>query len=407
MNVAYFSDVVQLGGAELSLVDYFRALPALPLHARLIVPHEGPLTTAIHAVGGECRVVPMPELAAYEHNPNVFKATRDPRTRAAYFAAAARSLWRLAAALRRDRVDILHTNALRAHLYGAAAAHLAGCRVVWHIRDIIVKPWQLHLFHSVGHWVDRIICVSEPARLAMAASPALARKAVTIHNAIHLPTYRPATDEVARARAELGLDGCYPVIALIGQVTWNKGHLDLIAALPAILARYPYARLLIVGESLSGEEAYKTELRELARSLHVESRVSLTGFRRDIGAILGASDVAATPSWQEPYPRTVMEAFIAGTPVVATRVGGIPELVHDGETGLLVEPRQPEQLAHAVMLALEPQMRERLRRAAARVAIERCSVEAELARIAAIYEQVLRAPRGTLALPMAGHPPAA
>lgn len=396
MNLAYFSDVVELGGAELSLVDYFRALPALPISARLITPHEGPLSDAARAVGAECRVVHMPELTAYEHNPNIFKATHDPRARAAYFSEAARSLWRLAALLRRERIDVLHTNALRAHLYGAVAGHLAGCRVVWHVRDIIVKPWQLHLFHGLGHMVDRIVCVSAPARDAMAVSPSLARKAITIHNAIHLPTYRPTDGEVQRVRAELKLEGCFPIISLVGQLTWNKGHLDLIAAMPSILAHAPQARLLIVGESLSGEEGYRATLRDLVHNLNLEQQVIFTGFRRDVGAILGASDVAVTPSWQEPYPRTVMEAYIAGTPVVATNVGGIPELVRDGETGLLVDPHQPDHLGNAILRALEPEVRERLRRKATRVAHEECSVEAELTRIVGLYEEILRLPRGTL-----------
>jgi glycosyltransferase involved in cell wall biosynthesis len=396
VKVAFFSDVVELGGAELSLVDYFRSLPAFPVSPLLIVPREGPLSAAARAVGAECQVVTMPELVMYERNPNVFKATHDSRARATYFASASRSLWRLAALLHSWHVDILHTNGLRAHLYGVAAARLARCHVVWHVRDIIVKPWQLQLFRAAGRWTDRIICVSEPARLAIAASGALSSKALTVHNAIHLPTYEPDPGETRRVRAELGLQDRYPILSIMGQVTWNKGHIDVIGAMPAIRARYPRAHLLIVGDSLTGEEDYKAHLRDLVHRLQLEDCVTVTGFRHDVAALLGLSDVAVSASWQEPYPRNVMEAFVARVPVVATRVGGTPELVKDGETGLLIAAHRPDQLAAAVLRATEPQLRARLVSQARRVAEEQCGVEAELSRIAAIYEDVLRLPRGSL-----------
>jgi glycosyltransferase involved in cell wall biosynthesis len=407
MRVAYFADVVELGGAELSLVDYFRASASQPFEALLITPREGPLTEAVRAVGADCRVVRMPELAHYETNPNVFKATHDPLARAAYFASASRSLWRLAAALRRWRVDVFHTNGLRAHLYGAAAGRLAGCHVVWHVRDIIVKPWQLRLFRESGRLVDALICVSEPTRLALAGGPPLGGKAVTIHNAIHLDTYRTTPREVAAVRAEFDLAGHFPVVTQIGQVTPNKGQADLLEAARHVLVHQPSARFLIVGQPLMGEQAYAAGLREQAAQLGIGHAVVFAGFRRDVAAILGASDVAVTPSWQEPYPRTIMEAMAVGVPVVATRVGGIPELVRHQETGLLVGPHQPEEMADAILRAVEAPLRERLAQAGIRVAREQCGVEAEMARIAAVYERILRVPSGSLGgLPRVAEPAA-
>jgi glycosyltransferase involved in cell wall biosynthesis len=397
MRVAYFADVVELGGAELSLLDYFRTLPALPFEALLITPREGPLTEAARAIGADCRIVPMPELVAYERNPNVFKATPGAQARAAYFASASRSLWRLAAALRRWEIDILHTNGLRSHLYGAAATTLVGCHTVWHVRDIIVKPWQLRLFRGAGRWVDRIICVSEPARRSLVGDrDRLARKSITIHNAIDLDQYHPDPWAVEHVCDELGLAGSFPVVSLVGQVTPNKGQSDLLAAAPAVLARLPHARFLIVGQPLMGEDHYEQQLYKQAALLGIADRVIFTGFRSDVAAILGASDVAVAPSWQEPYPRTAMEAFAAGVPVVATRVGGIPELIREGETGLLVEPHRPDQLADAIVHAIDPATHDQLTRAAGRFAVERCGVGTEMARIAAIYEAVLRMPSGSL-----------
>lgn len=408
MRVAYFADITELGGAELSLVDYFRVLPSLPFEALLITPREGPLTDAARAVGADCRTVPMPELVEYERNPNVFKATSDFQARAAYFASASRSLWRLAASLRGWKIDILHTNGLRSHLYGAAAAALTERHTVWHIRDIIVKPWQLHLFRGAARWVDRAICVSEPARQSLIGGhDALGRKAVTIHNAIDLEHARPNPYEVDRIRDKLGLAGSFPVVTLVGQVTPNKGQADLLSAAPAVLAALPQARFLIVGQPLMGEQLYMQGLYEQAAELGIADRVKFTGFRPDVAAILGASDVAVAPSWQEPYPRTIMEAFAAGVPVVATRVGGIPDLIRADETGLLVEPHRPDQLAEAIVRAASPVTRDHLARTAACFAIERCGVGTEMARIAAIYEAVLRMPPGSLGGAPADEMPAA
>lgn len=392
MRVAYFADIVELGGAEMSLVNYFQALRELdqpPYDALLIAPREGPLTEAARQAGGAVRIVPMPELVAYERNPNVFKATRDPRAHCAYFASAVRSLARLAAALRRWHVDLLHTNGLRAHYYGTVAAHLAGRRVVCHVRDILVKRWQLRLLDLVGKWADRVICVATPVQAALDQCASLRDKTVVVHPGRHLDRYCPDLHAVARARVELGLDHGFPIISLLGQVTPNKGQADLLDALPAVLDVHPRAHCLIVGKPLLGEVGYERALHDQAHRLGIASHVTFTGFRSDVASILGLSDVAVTASWQEPYPATIIEAYAAGAAVVATRVGGIPELVRDGETGLLVEPHQPSQLAQAILRACGAQVREPLIRAALRFASEQCTVDAELAAIGRVYAEVL------------------
>lgn len=394
MRVAYFADIVELGGAETSLVNYFqslRALDRLPYEALLIAPREGPLTEAARQAGGDVRIVPMPELVAYERNPNVFKATRDPRAHCAYFISAAHSLVRLAAALRSWHIDLLHTNGLRAHYYGTIAGHLAGRRVVCHLRDILVKRWQLRLLDVVGHWADRVICVAGPVQTALDGCASLHGKTVVVHPGRHLDQYRPAPHAVAHARAELGLDGCFPTVSLLGQVTPHKGQADLLDAFPAVLDVYPRAHCLIVGKPLLGEDSYEHALREQAQRLGIAAHVTFTGFRSDVASILGLSDVAVTASWQEPYPGTIIEAYAAGAAVVATRVGGIPELVCDGETGLLVEPHRPDQLAQAILRACSAPARERFVRAALNFADEQCSVTAELAAIGRVYAEVLGA----------------
>ncbi|MFI5271434.1 MAG: glycosyltransferase family 4 protein [Ktedonobacterales bacterium] len=392
MRVAYFADIVELGGAEMSLVNYFQALHARaqrPYEALLIAPREGPLTEAARTAGGDVRIVPMRELVAYERNPNVFKATHDPLARAAYFGSAAASLLRLASALRRWRIDLLHTNGLRAHFYGAAAAQLAGRACVCHVRDILIKRWQLRLFDLAGHGADRVICVSEPARAALDGCASVRGKTAIVHPGRHLDAYRPAPEAVARARAELGLDRCFPVVTLVGQVTPNKGQTDLLNAAPTVLEAFPQARFLIVGKPLLGEASYLASLREQARQLGIADRVSFTGFRSDVASILGLSHVAVTASWQEPYPATIIEAYAAAVPVVATRVGGIPELVRDGETGLLVEPHRPDLLARAICAACTAPLRERLIHASLRFVAESCTVDAELAAIERVYASVL------------------
>src|SRR5207237_3211119 len=148
-------------------------------------------------------------------------------------------------------------------------------------------------------------------------------------------------------RKELGLDRATPLVGVIGRLEAQKGHVYLLDAWPSVLAEFPDARLLLVGEgSLRGA------LERHARDLGIASSVLFAGFRSDVPRVLDALDVLALPSLYEGMPLTAIEASAMAKPVMATAVDGTPEVIREGRTGRLVTPREPAALYRALRAVL-------------------------------------------------------
>ncbi|MEW6324886.1 MAG: glycosyltransferase family 4 protein [Nitrospirota bacterium] len=164
-----------------------------------------------------------------------------------------------------------------------------------------------------------------------------------------------------KARRMIGLPSQGPVIGVVGRLVPIKGHRYLIDALPAILHEFPKARLLFVGE---GDE--RARLARQAAQLGVADHLHLVGAQPELRRYFAACDLIVQPSLNEGMGRTVVEALVMGKPVVASRVGGLPELIHQGRNGLLVPPASPAALAEAVCSLLRDQVRLRRMGEAAR-----------------------------------------
>jgi glycosyltransferase involved in cell wall biosynthesis len=176
-----------------------------------------------------------------------------------------------------------------------------------------------------------------------------------VYSAIDFRAYQSALD-VAAARARLDLPPGVPVLVVIAQLIPRKGHRFLLQALPTVLAKHPGARVLFVGEGAEDAALHA----EVARG-GLEGCVRFLGYRNDIGDILRACDVLVHPATMEGFANVAMQAMASGIPVVSSAVGGMPESVRDGVTGLLVPPCDPPALAEALLRLLDdPALRARL-----------------------------------------------
>jgi glycosyltransferase involved in cell wall biosynthesis len=200
----------------------------------------------------------------------------------------------------------------------------------------------------------RIIAVSESARRAyLATGWDAARRVTVVHNAV---AGKPASGEGARVRRELGIPQDALVVATVSTLRPEKCHDVALACLPAVRRRFPDVRLVVAGDGPT-----RPRLEELTRAAGGEA-VIMTGHRDDVMAILDATDVLVHPSRIEAFPTVLLEAMAASVPIVATAVGGIPEIMHDGEGGLLLEPPpDPRRLAAALeRLLADPALRRRM-----------------------------------------------
>jgi glycosyltransferase involved in cell wall biosynthesis len=186
----------------------------------------------------------------------------------------------------------------------------------------------------------------------------------------------------------LGVADGTPVLLTAGRLEPEKGHRYLLRALPRLLAAHPRLRLWLAGEGSLCEA-----LRREAARLGLADAVDFLGYRADVPSLLAACDLLVVPSLEESFCLTLLEAMALGRPVVAARVGGIPEVAVEGETAWLVPPADPEALAEAVADALaRPEEAARRGEAGARRARERFQISAMVAGFAQVYQRVLASP---------------
>jgi glycosyltransferase involved in cell wall biosynthesis len=207
----------------------------------------------------------------------------------------------------------------------------------------------------------------------------------TIANGVSTEPYKdlPSRED---ARAQLGLPKASFVVGIVARVSGQKGHLLLIDVFARILRKVPGALLLIIGDG-AGMPAVKSRIQELGVAQHV----LLMGARNDVPLILKGMDVFCLPSEMEGMPMTVLEAMAAGLPVVTSNVGGLPELVEEGKTGLMVPPRSPEPLEAALLALAEDASRAKAMGGAGR---ERLLNAFSLDQTIAEYEEVYRKATG-------------
>jgi glycosyltransferase involved in cell wall biosynthesis len=207
---------------------------------------------------------------------------------------------------------------------------------------------------------------------------------VTIHGGNSLAQFRSTRVNVTVKRKELGLPPEGPIIGTVGRLVPIKGHTWLVRAVARVLVEFPQTCVVLVGDGpLLGE------LKDLAAELGISPHVVFLGTRHDIPECLAVLDLFVLPSLNEGMGRALLEAMAVGCPVVATRVGGIPDIVADGTTGLLVPPRDDRALAEAILTLLwDPSRRAAYGEAARRHVDGRFDVETMVRNIERLYDEV-------------------
>lgn len=292
------------------------------------------------------------------------------------------ALLRLYRYVRQVRPTILHTSLFHANLPGRVLGRLAGVPIiVCSERTMAMESaWRYRLNRWTIGLVDRVTTVSANVRDFCISHVGLpADKLVLIYNGVELPEKPLASRQEARAELGLPLDSL--VVGAVSRLDPVKGVAFLIQA----LARVEGAHLVVIGD---GPE--RATLASLAENLGIANRVRWAGHRRNAAHLLAAFNVFVQPSLYEGLPNTVLEAMAAGLPVVATAVGGTPEAVVNGETGLLVPPRDPSALAQAITRLLQaPDLRRKMGQAGREWVVQFFSVERMVAKTERLYAELL------------------
>ena len=368
-NILWLIDGLGMGGAERLMVPYLRHLDRRRFTPRVCVLQErdgNPVAEQIRQLGIPVDLLPVSRL----RNPGNL-----PR------------LWRY---LRRHRIDLAHTQLEFANTLGTLAARMGGIPAVCtlHTFDNLAEGGRAGrrirlMWWALRHFSRRIIAVSEEIRqYHIQAARFDPERVVTLYNGIDLARFRCPP---GAARAGLGIPPDVPLLLTVAVLRQPKGIQYMLAALPEVLAAVPQAWYLVVGDG-----AYAGALRQAARQYGVAERVIFAGARPDVPQLLAASDLFVLPTLLDALPTVLIEALAAGKPVVASRVGGVPEIVSDGRSGLLVPPAQPDALARACIQLLQARdLAERMGRAGRETAGQKFDIRRQAARLGELYLEAL------------------
>ena len=365
LRILQVIDGMNVGGAEVLLVDLVRRLREAGHRVQVAYSSPGPMAARLAEMN-----VPLTRLPRF--------ARVDPIL-----------LLRLMRLMRREKPDIVHTHLFKSDLHGRLAARWTGAPVVIstaHNNDSWAKRTPLGwLYGRTARLADRIIAVSEEVReYQIKYTFVPPEKIVTIDNGVDLRRFE-GQDAAGRAvRAELGIDPDAPLVGIIGRLTEQKDHATFLQAAAQIRVAAPETRFLIVGDG-----PLRAELVEQARALKLDEAVIFTGLRSDIPALMAALDVLVFSSRWEGLPVTLLEGMAAARPIVSTAVGGVPGVVGDGDSALLVPAGISSVLADAVVRVLrDPALARKLSAAARERVREKYSLDSMLNQTLALYEEL-------------------
>ncbi len=252
--------------------------------------------------------------------------------------------------LKDEHVDLVHTHEFDANVQGAAVAAHLGIPLVATVHGKHYF-WEKLRRRLAYRWVSRratMVAVSEDLKRFIVEKVGVSSDRITVlYNGVDVPP-TPGLADIEACRSEMNVPDTDRVVGVVGNLYPVKGHQYLIDAIPPVLEKYPETSFVFAGRG-----QLETALKQQVNRLGLGTRVHFLGLRQDIPRILALLDVFVLPSLSEGLSMAILEAMMAGKPVIATSVGGNPEIVLDGETGFLVPPKDSPALAASLIALLK------------------------------------------------------
>lgn len=304
------------------------------------------------------------------------------------------ALWELIWLIKQSKYDIVHTHNSKAGFIGRLAAKISGVPIIVHTIHGFAfheyeKPPRRVLFilleRFAARFSDRLITVSGPLKeWGLRLNIGKPNKYVTIYDGIEVEKFKVNID-IDEKKKELGISPKEKVIGVVAKLWEGKGHETILEAAPQVIKEIPDVKFLFVGEGY-----LRDRLEARTKELGLSDRVIFTGFRADIPEITAIFDVALLVSLFEGMGRVLLEAMVLGKPVVATKVGGIGDVVKDGETGILIPPGDADALAKAIVTLLkDKKLAQRMGEAGRRRIDERFTAKTMVKKISEVYKKLI------------------
>jgi len=300
-------------------------------------------------------------------------------------------VWRLYRLLREGNYDIVHTHLIHADLYGTLAAKLAGVPIIVstkHADDPFRRyPFYAFLDRLASKFANKIIVISDSLRRFFAEVEGLdLGKIIRIYYGLDAVKFEVHSLGGSSVREEFGIKSNAPLAGIVARLDPQKGHTYLLTAFAQVVEALPEARLLVVGDGY-----LRGDLERQARELGIAHQVIFTGWRDDVPRVMTELDLLILSSLSEGFGLVLLEAMAAAKPIVASQVSAIPEIVIDGETGILVPPKDPDALAEALIKLLRnPALAREMGRKGRKRLEKEFSVERMITETERVYDSLIK-----------------
>ena len=392
IRVLFFDHTATLGGGEIALLNLVRHLDPAKFKPIVVLATDGPFAKRLRP-DIETHILPLsPKVTEMKKDSLGFSTIVHIRDLLAIFGYV-RQLCRL---INNLNVDIIHTNSLKADVIGGLAGILSRRPVVWHVRDRIaddyLPPIAVRVFRQLCRLIPTYIIANSAATLRTLRLPShshssaipsgivVNRKDTVVHDGTELVEFVSGrTSNVLK-------------VGLIGRISPWKGQHIFLEAAAQVHRHFPVARFVVIGAALFGESQYDQQIRALPARLGIEDVVEFSGFRPNIqNAIADLNVVVHASTSGEPFGQIIIEGMAAAKPIVATNGGGVPEIVEDGLTGILVPMGEAQPMADAICEILADPEKAKQMGTRGRGRVEKhFTVELTATKVEAVYHEILR-----------------
>jgi glycosyltransferase involved in cell wall biosynthesis len=381
--ILFLDHTAKMGGGEIALLRLVTALDRARYQPNVLLFADGPLRTELADAGIPVRVLTLDESVGDVRKDSLgIGSLVNPKR----LTKSLRFVRRLAREIRASGAAVVHTNSLKSDLLGGLAARVAGVPVIWHVRDRIATDYLpgpvVAMFRQAAAVVPRLVIANSRSTLETVGRVARAGpdRARVVHDGTLIDV--PQGTDAPNAPA---------VVGMVGRLTRWKGQHVFLDAAARVRRQFHQTRFELIGSAMFGEADYEQQLRTRAAQPDLAGSVDFLGFRSDVPERMAALDVLVHASTTgEPFGQVVIEGMAAARPVIATAGGGVPELIVDGDSGLLVPMNDAPALALAIeRLLADPALRQRLARGGRARVVERFTTDRTARGVEAAYDVVL------------------
>ena len=354
MNILHILPSNHVGGPNLRILSIVKEIESKQFHGVIISPKsEGDFAEKVRQNGVTAYQVTMPSPKHFTSIKSLFENLKCLLTMPI-------SVFEIVKIIRKEKIDIIHIQGLL-NFSGSFAALLTRKKVVWHLigsvypANVVSLLMPLVLLLSdhmifIGKKLAHYYLQDKQEKLEKE------EKFTIIYNGINVDIFNQNNlneEDITKLRSELGIESNCKIIGCVGNVNPAKGYEYLIDAAVGVKKNIPNIKFIIVGGLISSQKDYYQKLKDLIREHQLDNNFIFTGKRDDIAELLSLFDLFVLPSTAEGTPMAILEAMAMEKPIIATDVGAISEQIIDNESGMLIEPKNPEQLAQSIKDLLE------------------------------------------------------